>query len=92
MRFAVTIVMTFMSSLAALALPLDAGAQTAQTSKPTAKSETTAKPKTDGKAAKKNMDLDSFFKDAEDQTRKAQESGDSNCVPKPDETPTEPVT
>ena len=91
MRIAVTIVMTFMSSLSALALPVAASAQTADT-KPTAKSETTAKPKTDEKAAKKDMDLDSFFKDAEDQTRKAQESGNSNCVPKPDETPTEPVT
>jgi hypothetical protein len=92
MRIAVTIVITLMSSLAALAHPLAASAQTADTAKPTAKSETTTKPKADDKAAQKKMDLDSFFKDAEDQTRKAQESGNSNCVPKPDEAPTEPVT
>lgn len=41
---------------------------------------------------KPTIDIDSFFEKAEKQTRKAQEKGDSNCVPKPKaETPVKPV-
>jgi len=36
-----------------------------------------------GPSQKKPLDIDSFFEKAEKQTRKAQEKGDSNCVPKP---------
>ena len=44
-------------------------------------------------ADKPKMDLDRFFKDAEKQTRKAQEYGNSNCVPKPkDRTPKDPIS
>ena len=44
-------------------------------------------------ADKPKMDLDGFFKDAEKQTRKAQENGNSNCVPKPkDRTPKDPIS
>jgi len=43
-------------------------------------------------AEKPKMDIDSFFEKAEQQTRKAQEKGNPNCVPKPKiEKPVDPV-
>jgi hypothetical protein len=37
-------------------------------------------------------DIDSFFEDAEAQTRKAQEHGGSGCVPKPEPKESKPVS
>ena len=52
-----------------------------------------AKTEKSAPAEKPKVDIDSFFKDAEKQTRDAQTHGNSNCVPKPiDQTPSEPVT
>lgn len=72
-----------------LALLTFAGAASAQTAHPDAK-----KPATNEKPAatdKPKEDLDSFFKDAEKQTRKARERGHSNCVPELKEEKSEPV-
>jgi len=62
-----------------LALLTFAGAASAQTAHPDEK-----KPATNEKPTatdKSKADLDSFFKDAEKQTRKARKRGNSNCVP-----------
>ena len=57
------------------------------------KTQPPAKTEKSAPAGKPKVDIDSFFKDAEKQTRDAQKYGNSNCVPKPiDQTPSEPVT
>ena len=42
--------------------------------------------------AEPGVDLDDFFKKAEEQTRKAQESSGPNCVPKPEADTSKPIS